>query len=1099
MGLTDMLGLPKSNMDTFFKKDLVGRRLIFEKDDQGEVLSEAILEERIGMGGMAGVMRATWEEHEVAIKILYPYLYEDKDGDRDKNESWTRKLQARFIEEGRALFDFKYPEPHPNIIDVYKYGCDDNGLYYIIMKYVDNAFNLTRDCLDLDIETKCNITAKVANALHFAHKKGVIHRDIKPDNILVNFDKNEVKLIDWGIAKVDDLGKTAADEFLGTPYYASPEQFSSRQLTAQSDLFSLGATLYYILTGEWPFTGKTGHEIGIKACNPEIYPTPPSVHDLEIPLELDEVILRALATDPHERFEDGYEFEDALLSLGKKRLSKTAVGKWWSLHSGERKSKELRSFIRDVQKKPEYNLLEGEPSKEVRKFIDECLKIEGEELEKLGLEASTRKMEARERHLLTSKKERWLEVVDRYQDETNGEMGKSYFGKVLRLFGLRKGEHLVLKRKKRLKALHTEYADLSYVYPNLKRSRDSIERRIDWEVNRQHFLNIKDPLSFWKKYGWYFGAAAVAGVIIFLGGYIGLDKFGKYRERKGYEKQANELRLGLEGTLEKDFQEIDFQDTGDAIEKLKRLYVKSENEGFLIVARGLQDSLDNKKEEKRLVERREQEEEKLQGILDEALGKIASAYGLIEKGLLNEADKLREETEEMRYFLDRKRAETLVGKLKKFEEDAGPTFTAFQAYRPAKETYETIQKEYAELEKRLNKEDFFSWKAIGVLASKISIKGDVLAGEGVKSVFGDSSEYGELVENVKNLKRSLGGLDLRSSSVQFKKVKESLDELKKNVEWLADNYYLEEAVAKDKEVAGKKALIETLLGNVNPDHFAVSDIFTEEPRNLIDEARGTMTKILESYDSTKVQKVAELRKKAETDNEVAFELGKMLLFEKERYDLARPYFEKGGKEAKPYLRVANLIEKIKDPKHHLMLRNGLLSGVVDEYHSAVGAYLGAEQLDAIEVYLALSEFGKIGALKEVVAEANGQLNPLISLSSQVAKLAEAIEYEPKPEEGKEESEKLKSLRRDYGVARNKFLGAAGNNQALRKVEEAAREYLAGGAKIVDPHVVWHLADNLFELGRKEDAKKYYEACLSSHLLNKDDKKIIKEELKSLGK
>src|SRR5437763_10132724 len=185
---------------------------------------------------------------------------------------------------------------HPHILPIYDAG-EENGHRYIVTEHVHGARTLAAYCRPdnlLRIDDTVEIMFKCAKALHYAHSRGVIHRDIKPSNIMLTQD-SDVRIIDFGIALVSDSDISRIEGIAGSPSYMSPEQVQSIELTNRSDLYSLGAVMYELLTGTRPFRAgnlqKLLHQI--------VFATPPPIHTLrpEIPEELENVTAMALQKD----------------------------------------------------------------------------------------------------------------------------------------------------------------------------------------------------------------------------------------------------------------------------------------------------------------------------------------------------------------------------------------------------------------------------------------------------------------------------------------------------------------------------------------------------------------------------------------------------------------------------------------------------------------------------------------------------------------------------------------------------------------------------------------------------------------------------------
>jgi serine/threonine protein kinase len=200
---------------------------------------------------------------------------------------------------------------HPNILPIYDAG-EENGHCYIVTEHVHGARTLAAYCRPdnlLRIDDVVELVYKAARALHYAHSRGVIHRDIKPSNIMLTLD-SDVRIIDFGIALVADSEISRIEGIAGSPSYMSPEQVQSLDITNRSDLYSLGAVMYELLTGFRPFRAgnlsKLLHQI--------VYATPPPIHTLraDIPEELEAVVATAMQKDPEKRFRTGQEYAAGL-------------------------------------------------------------------------------------------------------------------------------------------------------------------------------------------------------------------------------------------------------------------------------------------------------------------------------------------------------------------------------------------------------------------------------------------------------------------------------------------------------------------------------------------------------------------------------------------------------------------------------------------------------------------------------------------------------------------------------------------------------------------------------------------------------------------
>jgi beta-lactam-binding protein with PASTA domain/predicted Ser/Thr protein kinase len=247
---------------------------------------------KLGSGGMANVYLAEDEDlgRRVAIKIL---------NDRYASDDSSNE---RFRREAKSAAGLS----HPHIVAIYDRG-EADGRPYIAMEVIEGR-SLKEVIVasgSLPIQQAVMYAKQILNALRFAHRHGIIHRDIKPHNILLGAE-DRLKVTDFGIARAGASQMTEAGSIMGTAQYLSPEQARGAPVTAASDLYSVGVVLYEMLTGTTPFEGETPIEIAMKHLNEP--PRPPSALRPEISPELDQIVLRALAKDAGERYQAAEEF-----------------------------------------------------------------------------------------------------------------------------------------------------------------------------------------------------------------------------------------------------------------------------------------------------------------------------------------------------------------------------------------------------------------------------------------------------------------------------------------------------------------------------------------------------------------------------------------------------------------------------------------------------------------------------------------------------------------------------------------------------------------------------------------------------------------------
>ena len=253
----------------------------------------------IGEGGMANVYLAydTILERNVAVKVLR--------GDLANDEKFVRRFQREALQASSLS--------HPNIVEVYDVG-EDNGEYYIVMEYVEGKHlkSLLKKRGKLTITEVVDIMLQVTSGLTVAHDSYIIHRDIKPQNIMI-LDNGLVKLTDFGIAlAMNSTQLTQTNSVMGSVHYLPPEGASGKGATLQSDIYSLGILMYELLTGKLPFRGETAVEIALKQLKEPMPSIRKEIPD--IPQSIENIILRATAKNPKNRYADAREMHDDLLT-----------------------------------------------------------------------------------------------------------------------------------------------------------------------------------------------------------------------------------------------------------------------------------------------------------------------------------------------------------------------------------------------------------------------------------------------------------------------------------------------------------------------------------------------------------------------------------------------------------------------------------------------------------------------------------------------------------------------------------------------------------------------------------------------------------------
>ena len=265
----------------------------------GKVFNQRyLLKEKIGSGGMADVYLADDQllGREVAVKVLHAQYAADP------------SFIQRFRHEAQSAANLN----HPNIVNIYDWG-NEGELYYIVMEYVEgrDLKEILRSDGRLLPERAAEIAAEVSAALQFAHRRNLVHRDIKPHNIFIT-NIGQVKVMDFGIAREGNGGGiTQTGMVMGTPQYISPEQAQGLAVDGRSDIYSLGVVLYEMLTGRVPFDDPNPVTITYKQVRED--PVPPSAIDPEVPTTLEAIVMKAMSKNPANRFQSAQEMKADLL------------------------------------------------------------------------------------------------------------------------------------------------------------------------------------------------------------------------------------------------------------------------------------------------------------------------------------------------------------------------------------------------------------------------------------------------------------------------------------------------------------------------------------------------------------------------------------------------------------------------------------------------------------------------------------------------------------------------------------------------------------------------------------------------------------------
>ena len=312
----------------------------------------------IGEGGMANVYLAydTILDRDVAVKVLR--------GDLSNDEKFVRRFQREALNASSLS--------HPNIVEVYDVG-DDNGQYFIVMEYIEgkNLKDLLKKRGKLTTSEVVDIMTQIADGLSVAHDSYIIHRDIKPQNIMI-LENGLVKITDFGIAMAMNATQlTQTNSVMGSVHYLPPEQASGKGSTLKSDIYSMGILMYELLTGKLPYRGDNAVEIALKHLKEPL----PSIRDElpDLPQSVENIILKSAAKNPKNRYNDAREmYEDLKTCLDESRINEQRYEyQYPELDSDNKK------FTKQVEKAISVEEDDGDNDQvEVKKVIDSELKKE---------------------------------------------------------------------------------------------------------------------------------------------------------------------------------------------------------------------------------------------------------------------------------------------------------------------------------------------------------------------------------------------------------------------------------------------------------------------------------------------------------------------------------------------------------------------------------------------------------------------------------------------------------------------------------------------------------------------------------------------------
>ena len=269
----------------------------------GTTLAGYSLLDRVGEGGTATVYRAQHSEHgSVAVKVLREKLRQDK------------TAVARFLREA----SFGTRVQHPNVVRTIEIGQSPEGLHYLSIEWAPGEIleGYAKRHAPLPSDETATIVLQIADAVYAAHANGIVHRDLKPENLMYDPITRNVKLLDFGIATATDVTPderlTRAGFFVGTLMYVAPEALSGEVVTPAADQYSLGTIAYLLLTGALPYTAKSPREMFTQLLSQAPIPLNKAKPGLQFPATVENVVMRALAKNPKDRYSDVLAFAKAL-------------------------------------------------------------------------------------------------------------------------------------------------------------------------------------------------------------------------------------------------------------------------------------------------------------------------------------------------------------------------------------------------------------------------------------------------------------------------------------------------------------------------------------------------------------------------------------------------------------------------------------------------------------------------------------------------------------------------------------------------------------------------------------------------------------------
>lgn len=1052
-----------------FYQDIIGKTLNIE----GNSIQ---ITEHLGQGSMGSVYKAKMNNEDIAVKILAPHL------------AGIKEFRNRFSNEANTMI--KLPK-HPHLVHGLCYGIDEANMFEFTssgmskkiklhalgMEYVEGRSlekileerteplpeihtNMPPDekkvlttSKPLPISQACNIITQIGRALVMAHDLKKLHRDIKPGNILLDYE-GCAKLTDLGLVKeFGAADQTAIGLTVGTPLYMPPEQLL-HEFSFSSDLYSLAATLYHLVTGHYPFKGIKEGKFSMDNLYQQILhdpPIPPRELNPYISEDLQDEIMRAMEKQVKYRHLKLKEFVEEIESLEKQTFDEKVKKKWLEMHG----SNEMKKKVFDMIFSKEYIDIRQNITGTPKDIIKECRKIE--------------------RALL-------LDELQYFNPQESGlETQMRSIENIERLMRItpRKKEN-VLEREDWLNMMLGVWDNLLTSNPDLVLDKGSTQNKLNWEERMRERLGVikpEPPKTFWERNGKKILAFAFAGMMAITTGALG-HIWGVSNKRAREQEQKNiEIRLTREDfnttyiTAKDKIQRFDFENAEDDIKKLTALQGKIGDSSLEDEIEDIEELLQEKKEAHAALVRDQAIEsdikkayEALKASGEEELSKeerdaeLQSAADLSKK--IEEAVKDMEGSK-ADYF--RRELDIIVGKL-------GPQLYAFETLHDAEMQYEEAKKKYDAL--------LLDWQGDKPLPQGIiaALRREVSgAKEALLRVEGDFTDekkkktpaYTSIQQDIEGIITLLEQFHKDISFGQLSRARTSLQEIQTIIaELKKDKKYLTDEDSEGK-VQALEEQIQTYLSNIEGSPFIW--------KGSMQGFRKDLERTIEIYTpiKEKMTRARELREKG------GIELGEFY-FDEQAYALAKKCFSGIDSDtARLYLSVIRLERRMAEER--IIVRERLSQKQIDDYCELVGL-LKKKHTGQTPSYIMqgimpmLDQFSKIPDLYFLMQSAKRKI-------SELNKLAWKVD--------------TSEVEQEYSAKIDSFIDQVKKERAFAEVEKALRAYIRWGEEEPNPEIALLLADTYTALGRKKQALQKYQIYLTSSLITEEDKEEARKAIQKI--